>query len=91
MPPTKRRRSARATPIRQREDCAITQRDARHAAALRREGTVLVVLAILLLMGGQLVDFGLDLDMGLAEEVFGMTEALGATMLAVAAIRNGTP
>ena len=68
MPPTKRCRSAHTTPIRQREDCAITQRDARHAAtvaALRRQGSVLVVLAILLLMGGQLVDFGLDLDMGL--------------------------
>ena len=86
VPPCKRRRLGHDTPIRQREDCATSQREARHAKILKREGVILFLISTLIFMSTDPA-FSDVISMGCADDVLELWQHVGVVFVAAGAAR----
>ena len=84
--PYKRRRLGHDTPIRQREDCAISQREARHAMILKREGVILFLISTLIFMATDPA-FSDVISMGCADDILELWQHVGVVFMAAGAAR----
>jgi hypothetical protein len=74
------------TPIRQREDCATSQREARHAKILKREGVILFLISTLIFMSTDPA-FSDVISMGCADDILELWQHVGVVFVAAGAAR----